>query len=101
MCVRNLCEFVKTGLLKNLCDFYLCVLALNICIATHGTIKIYAVQYLCDRRLTRIIHINKSHAEVCRFMVLHVYRPIPKVCKQYLSMNPRGQSSRDECAHTA
>ena len=33
---------------------------------------------LCDLRLTRINHINKSHAETCRFMVfgnqtLHMY----------------------------
>ena len=28
MRVRNLCEFVKTGLSINLCDFYLCALAL-------------------------------------------------------------------------
>ena len=44
LCVRNLCEFVKTGLLIN----------------------------LCDQCLTHIININKSHAEICRFRAYSV-----------------------------
>ena len=44
MRVRNLCEFVKTGLLINLCDFYLAMRSSTLCIATYGAIKIYAVQ---------------------------------------------------------
>ena len=69
MHVRNLCEFVKMGLLIN---FYLCILVL------------YAYNYsniwrdknlcgtnLCNLCLTRIIRINKSHAEICRFTVIN------------------------------
>ena len=43
MCVRNLCEFVKTGLLINSCDC-LFMLSSALCIVTYGTIKIYVVQ---------------------------------------------------------
>ena len=43
MRVKNLCEFVKTGLLINLCDSYLCVLALYVYI-TYGAIEIYVGQ---------------------------------------------------------
>ena len=40
MCVRNLCEFLKTSLLINLWFLFMCSSAL--CIVMYGTIKIYA-----------------------------------------------------------
>ena len=39
-----------------------------LCTVMCGAIKIYAVH---NQRLTRIICINKSHAEICRFRVLN------------------------------
>ena len=39
-----------------------------LCTVMCGAIKIYAVH---DQRLTRIICINKSHAEICHFRVLN------------------------------
>ena len=67
MHVRNLCEFVKMGLLINLCDFCLCFLALLHSNVRHD--KNLCSTNLYNLRLTRIIHINKSHAEIYRFMV--------------------------------
>ena len=40
-----------------------------LCIIMYNAIKICGIN-LCDRRLTRIIHINRTHAEKCRFMVM-------------------------------
>ena len=37
--------------------------------------NIYADTNLCDRRLTRIIRINKTHAEKCRFTVYVLIKP--------------------------
>ena len=64
MHVRNLCEFVNGPLdkyMQNLCSSALCIVK-------YGTIKIYAVQIyaICT---TRIIRINKSQAEICRFTI--------------------------------
>ena len=39
------------------------------CITNIWGNNIYANTNLCDRRLTRIIRINKTRAEKCRFMV--------------------------------
>ena len=39
------------------------------CITNIWRNNIYANTNLCDRRLTRIIRINKTRAEKCRFMV--------------------------------
>jgi hypothetical protein len=49
---------------------------------------------LCDRRLTRIIRINKTRAEKCTFTVLsitsHVPRPIPMlISMQYWKCSDR------------
>ena len=48
---------------------FLFMLSSALCIVTYGTIKNLCGTNLCDQRLTRIIRINKSHTEICRFTV--------------------------------
>ena len=61
LCMRNLYEFVKMGLWINLCNLYAfkCIVHSNVWRSTD----------LCNLHLTLIIHINKSHTEICRFTV--------------------------------
>ena len=56
MRMKNLCNSVKTGLLKN----FISIAAA----AMYSAIKItrYKINNLCDRHLTRIISTNKSQA---------------------------------------
>ena len=67
MCVRNLCEFVKTGFLIYVILF---TSSSALCIAIYGAIKKLCSTNLCDLCSTRIIRINISHAEICRFTVI-------------------------------
>ena len=41
-----------------------------LCIVMNGAIKILCDTNLCNRHLIHIIHMNKSHTEICRLMIL-------------------------------
>ena len=45
-------------------------IVLYICIVTYGTIKNLCSTNSCNKYLTCIVCINKSHAEMCRFTVV-------------------------------
>ena len=68
MRMRKLCKLVKMGLLK---IYVIFVYAFQRFM--HSNVwrnKKLCGTNLCDLRLTHIIHINKSYAEICRFRVL-------------------------------
>ena len=61
---------------NGLLDKFMCFLFMRssaLYIVTNGMIKNLCITNLCDRRLTHIIRINKSHTEICRFMVYANY----------------------------
>ena len=68
LCARNLCEFVKMGLLINLCDFYLCILYSALCIVMYGTIKFMRYKFMQPTPDSHNSH--KSRVEICHFRVL-------------------------------
>ena len=70
MRVKIVRESVEMGLLINLHDLYLCGSTLH-CNVWRD--KYLCGTNLCDRRLTRIIRINKKRTEKCCFTVVHFY----------------------------
>ena len=86
MHVKNLCKSIKTDLLINLRDFIYADQRFMHCNVWRD--KNLCGTNLCDQRLTRIIRINKTRAEKCRFTVYaacnrwlprrHCKHPIPK-----------------------
>ena len=65
----NLCKICQNGPLDKFMQFLFMRSSVQ-CIVMYGMIT-NMQYYLCDRYLTRIIHVNKSCTEICRFMVLY------------------------------
>ena len=62
-------QICQNGPLDKLMQFlFTCMCSSALCIVTWGD-KTLCGTILCDLRLIRIIRVNKSHAEICRFMV--------------------------------